>query len=1150
MKNIYCLTLLLLAALQLFSQDTIVVQTFTFDSITARRGIFQFPDSTHSYRKILMEYTLKCDPATTHDGYNCGEWDYLTYTHVYDHTGVMDSTLIEHPKYQMVNFSLDTIPFTQTSPFSVNQYYQHYLVIDSIIDETSFSLGNSSTIFPLSGFGNSSEGRVQFYYSAADIYSAGVLDTVINAIKLNLGGVPQHLRNLTIRLKNSLSFPGEDGFENSGFTEVYRKDTDVDLLNWQTFYFTQDFIWDSISGILVDLSYSGNVQFGPITFQGSTKPAPQTVYASYSENYINISGEQYVNVDSDSLTGLINDEITISFWQYGDPEIQPQSDYIFEGRDANNKRVVSTHLPWSNGRVYWDAGNTGSSYDRIDKAASTSEYAGKWNHWAMTKNANTGIMRIYLNGILWHEGTGKTRTMEGITKFNIGASAQNSGFYDGYIDEFSIFNKELPDTIIQQFMNRKIDAGHPYALNLLVFINFDEGSGYIAHDISGAGSHGILMGAPSWHLLPGNELRDSTALSNMLADIVFVNGAYVSHFDSLIANDTIYSSPMSVVEYVLGNSEFLPVDTSWITLAGWQYVYNPYNFPVDSNYFSSSGEYINEILSYYEQPFEIIDRFEIGRFITPYGIGLDLGPDGFTWIYDVTDYAYLLKDNVDLSAGNQQELLDLKFLLIEGTPPRDVIEMNRPWGQRGSKKYSSLDGDISLQNKTIALNPQASGFKMKTRFTGHGHNSSTGGYPHCCEWKNNTHYLLVNQDTIADWHIWQTYDCAQNPVFPQGGTWPGAREGWCPGDKVKDFDFEITNYITGDSVDIDYDIEDVPLNNPGMGNGSYHVAMHFFQYGPANFMLDAEVVDIISPNNFGYFSRKNPVCDGAQIRIRNSGSTPLTSLTINYKVSGGTGEQFIWTGNLEFMQQEVVNLPISSTDFWLGNGDNIFEVSISSPNNGTDENSDNNQYMAQFELPQVYDNNFIVMYKSNNFPGDNYYEVIDINGNIVHSRYSADPNTTYYDTLNLGPGCYSFYFYDLGHDGLSYWAYPEQGTGNLRFKKIGGGTLKYFEPEFGYRIFQSFTLSENVAIHSSVEDQFVEVFPNPACDLIFIDIVGHTGVVSVQLIDFTGKTMLSKDIHVYEATTERIPLTNLASGAYLVRVSGDEWHNTKKILIQ
>ena len=96
-------------------------------------------------------------------------------------------------------------------------------------------------------------------------------------------------------------------------------------------------------------------------------------------------------------------------------------------------------------------------------------------------------------------------------------------------------------------------------------------------------------------------------------------------------------------------------------------------------------------------------RIEIGRYITPYGIGLDLGPDGFVWWYDVTDYVQYLQDSVDLQAGDQLELIDLQFWFIEGTPTREVISVNRVWGQSGSKSYKNLDNDVSLSEVEIPL---------------------------------------------------------------------------------------------------------------------------------------------------------------------------------------------------------------------------------------------------------------------------------------------------------------------------------------------------------------------------------------------------------------------------------------------------------------
>jgi len=95
MVGIFCLS-------HAFSQDTIVVQTLTFDSITTRRGIWEFP-SDDSFRKILMYHTLKCDYQTQHDQYPCGEWDYLTYDNIHIHTGQYDSTLYYHPNFTFAN---------------------------------------------------------------------------------------------------------------------------------------------------------------------------------------------------------------------------------------------------------------------------------------------------------------------------------------------------------------------------------------------------------------------------------------------------------------------------------------------------------------------------------------------------------------------------------------------------------------------------------------------------------------------------------------------------------------------------------------------------------------------------------------------------------------------------------------------------------------------------------------------------------------------------------------------------------------------------------------------------------------------------------------------------------------------------------------
>src|SRR5688500_4936848 len=62
--------------------DTIKIQTFTFGS--KQDSVFVFPTASEKFEKILMRYTLKCNPKQTPA---CGEWDYLTYTYLYDKNG-------------------------------------------------------------------------------------------------------------------------------------------------------------------------------------------------------------------------------------------------------------------------------------------------------------------------------------------------------------------------------------------------------------------------------------------------------------------------------------------------------------------------------------------------------------------------------------------------------------------------------------------------------------------------------------------------------------------------------------------------------------------------------------------------------------------------------------------------------------------------------------------------------------------------------------------------------------------------------------------------------------------------------------------------------------------------------------------------------
>ncbi len=168
---------------------------------------------------------------------------------------------------------------------------------------------------------------------------------------------------------------------------------------------------------------------------------------------LNFEGTSYVDVPPESWSTIVT-QATVSFWAYGNPDQQPQANFIFGAFSdpANNEaRRMCAHVPWSDGTIYFDTG--GPSYNRINKAGSATDYEGTWTFWTFLKNADTGDQQVYINAELWHSGTGMTNTMEGVTKFTIGTKPSLAeGWYQGMIDDFRLYDHALTLDEIQLAM--------------------------------------------------------------------------------------------------------------------------------------------------------------------------------------------------------------------------------------------------------------------------------------------------------------------------------------------------------------------------------------------------------------------------------------------------------------------------------------------------------------------------------------------------------------------------------------------------------------------------------------------------------------------------------------------------------------------------
>lgn len=183
-------------------------------------------------------------------------------------------------------------------------------------------------------------------------------------------------------------------------------------------------------------------------------------------------------------------EITISFWAKGGC-LLPKNTYLIEAVDASNKRIFNIHLPWSNKTIYFDCGTAGSC-DRINKEANPNDFQGRWTHWAFTKNAATGEMKIYCDGTLWHSGTGKTQPIPAATKVVLGQSALGEQiYYEGAVAELQIWRKARTQPEIQADMHRRLTGKEA---GLVGYWSLQSIQGNQVSDLTGS-NHGTVSGA-------------------------------------------------------------------------------------------------------------------------------------------------------------------------------------------------------------------------------------------------------------------------------------------------------------------------------------------------------------------------------------------------------------------------------------------------------------------------------------------------------------------------------------------------------------------------------------------------------------------------------------------------------------------------------
>jgi hypothetical protein len=1138
--------ILLLASLGAFAQeigDTITIPTFNY---TQTYGVNQWSPGIRdtvidfstlpnvSFERVIMSYNMRCKDAKVSNGNNrdrgCGEWDISCNTYFHDSSRI-DSVSYTHPNYIVSGFNGTSFDYTSQPLYDYYRFKQNNVVVNQINSESAFNLFTTALDTNHQFDGTEKSGKIFVLYTAAELTNAGFTAGEIDGIKLNALNTGK-INFLKINVKGvAYDTLSPNNIETDQFTQVFFSNYEF-VQGENRIQFKRSFDWNGTDNLLFEFTYNNSVATNAVQLEASKSNLSMAAHSNYS---VSLSNNAHYEIPTKSLES-ISEEITVSMWVNGD-NAQPVNNSIIFAEGPEGERALNLHLPWGNGNVYFDCGANGGDYDRINKEAKAVDYKNAWNHWAFTKNTTTGEMKIYLNGTLWHSATGKTRTID-IEKMILGSHLNLSNQYKGKIKELRFWNKALDEQTIANYMNVKVDAKHPNYTNLVAYYPFSSGNGNIEVNQADTSEKAIGTETITWQGQISDELDRFFSMGNTRPNITLLQGDYDTTVVGAIVFDSALVNPRTVDAYEiirnpgsLKDDEVNKTSTKLLWKANPQIIYSGYSSTkYDEIPVTAEGVYEISELDYFRRwPAKV----EIMSFVTPYGIGLDLGKNGKTWYFDVTDYLPIFTGQKRLTmehGGQWMEDMDIRLHFIVGTPPRDVIDFDQIWRvQRVG--YASINSNRYFPPRTLELDQNGEYFEIRSVITGHGQEG---------EFTPRDHHLFVDGDRKFTWEVWT--ECAENPVYPQGGTWVYDRAGWCPGAPSDMQRSIITPYVqAGGQVEIDYDVE------VASGTSNYFGNHQLITYGKANHQVDARLMDVKTPSKKIVYGRYNAICHAPTIIIQNTGSEPLTSATIKYWINDAE-EPMVkeWTGNLAFLESEEVTLN-SLPSFWKEADEeiNVFHAEITQANGQTDEYAPNNIYHSEFNLPDVLPSDFKVLFRTNNFPAENKLEITDYQGNVVFSLENLTANTTYNEDVSLGLGCYTLNVYDYDDDGISWWA-NNDGNGLLTLREANNRIIKNFEPDFGDNIRYNFTIDYPLS-YDDVNTFGLNLYPNPANDFINIEVEGRSEEAIVQVYDINGKLIIDNTVQLKQGFVNvQLPISNLADGVYYVNViDGDKVYTQK-----
>ncbi|MDP4595778.1 MAG: T9SS type A sorting domain-containing protein [Crocinitomicaceae bacterium] len=300
------------------------------------------------------------------------------------------------------------------------------------------------------------------------------------------------------------------------------------------------------------------------------------------------------------------------------------------------------------------------------------------------------------------------------------------------------------------------------------------------------------------------------------------------------------------------------------------------------------------------------------------------------------------------------------------------------------------------------------------------------------------------------------------------------------------------------------------------------------------------------------------------VSLMNVGTTVLTSAQISYQIDNGAVQQYNWSGTLNQWQAQTISLPLIQ----LAAGNHTFTATVSNPNQALDENTSNNQSVANLAVTAVPETIDIlkITLTTDDYADETYVEVRNAAGAIIWSEGNeaisgnfgtggfpapTDPttplqnNTTYnYDIPLTAFECYTFVIYDFYGDGLgaSQWGGTDGALSLANNNAVNIYTLP--AADFGDSVATVVRHIDDVSIDEVAFN--LTIAPNPASAELFINWYNDAQM-HIQLFDVCGKQLLSLK---QENSATTLDIQGFAAGTYLLQLTDTNGQVVKKKFVK